>query len=282
MNAPESIYLVGINAIAEALRTGAPIEKVYVRYGSTLPPPLRRLVAEADIQLTELSREKFDRLVRQIGGTRHHPTAIALRQMYRTAELDQVLTIPQHTGSGLVVVCDRVSDPHNFGAIVRTAVAGGADAVITSTHDSAPITPVTIAAASGAFEHIPIVRTASLVAALDRAKHHGWWIIGSSSDGEQLYTDRLYDRPVMLVVGSEGSGMRRSIQRLCDVVVRIPLDPRMESLNVSVATGIMLFEIRRQRTNDAGLPPAATSTPLHVATAAQDQASAGPDVAGLD
>ncbi|MCX8050645.1 MAG: 23S rRNA (guanosine(2251)-2'-O)-methyltransferase RlmB [Chlorobi bacterium] len=249
MNDSEGLYIAGINPIVEALRADAPIEKLYVRHGTSLPPHLERLARNAEIPIASLAHNKFDDLARRIGAVKHHQNIIALRRAYRNWEWEEFRRTAL-SDRALVVACDRITDPHNFGAIARTAAAAEATALITPIHDTAPITPAAISAASGAFEHIPIVRVRSLVTALADAKNVGWWIIGTGSDGTHLYTDPLYDRPVIVVIGSEGSGIRRSILRLCDTVVRIPLAGNIESLNASVAAGIVLFEIRRQRATD--------------------------------
>ncbi len=248
MQTDTSIYLSGYNAISEALRSNAPIEKIFLRFGSTLPQSIVRHAHERQIPISTLSHEKFDRLARQIGASKHHQNIIALRQMYHAVAWESVRTLAQTKATALLVACDQITDPHNLGAIARTAAAAGADALITPLHNTAPITPAALAAASGAFEHIRFVRVRSLLTTLANAKEYGWWIIGSDASGSHRYTDHLYDRPVIVVVGSEGSGIRRSVLRICDAVIQIPMAPTVESLNASVATGVVLFEIRRQQT----------------------------------
>jgi 23S rRNA (guanosine2251-2'-O)-methyltransferase len=252
MQQTNEIYLVGINATLEALRTGAPIEKIFVRYGSIAPSSLVRLAQTHAIPITTLSHEKFDRLAHQIGATKHHQNVIALRQMYRSLPWESVRDRAATNPQALVVACDQITDPHNLGAIARTAAAVGADALMMPVHNTAPITPAAITASSGAFEHLPLIRVRSLVTTLANAKEHGWWIVGTDTRGTHLYTDSIYDRPIIVVIGSEGSGIRRSIQRLCDAVVSIPTTTAVESLNASVAAGVILFEIRRQRTMGTG------------------------------
>ncbi|MCS7302551.1 MAG: 23S rRNA (guanosine(2251)-2'-O)-methyltransferase RlmB [Bacteroidota bacterium] len=257
----DSIYLTGINPILTALREHAPIEKIFLRYGSDPPDEILRRARHHGIPFAVLSREKFDHLVHQIGAFKHHQNIIALRRIYQTVEWSECLASVSSVPPPCIVACDQITDPHNFGAIVRTAAAAGAEAVLTTLHNSAPMTPATIAASSGAFERIPIVRVRSLLTALAAAKEKGFWIIGTAHDGEHLYTEHLYDRPVIVVIGSEGHGMRRSIRRLCDAVVRIPLARSIESLNASVAAGVVLFELRRQRSTTeavAGASPSAT------------------------
>ncbi len=243
------LYLAGINPILEALKSDdAALEKIFVRHGSKHPASLTSLARQRMIPLSTLSNEKFDRLAKQIGAHKHHQNVIALRRAYRTLSWDHVLALITRIPPPIVVACDQITDPHNFGAIIRSAAAAGADAVIAPVHNSAPLTPATMAAASGAIEHIPIVRVRSLVTALADARERGFQIIGTAADGEHLYTMLRYDQPLIVVIGSEASGIRQSIRRLCHTFVRIPLARPIESLNASVAAAIVLFEIQRQRT----------------------------------
>lgn len=252
MNQP--LYVVGIHPTLAALRTEGAIEKIFIRFGASVPAEVHHRAHQQGILIATLSRQKFDRLAQRIGATKHHQNIIALRRAYSTVEWAIICSWANRANPPLVLACDHITDPHNFGAIVRTAAAADVDAVVTTIHNTAPITPAAISAASGAFERIPIARVRSLATALAAAKDCGYWVIGTASNGDRLYTDALYDRPLILVIGSEGSGMRRSIRRLCDAIVRIPLAREVESLNASVAAAIVLFEILRQRTTVAVQP----------------------------
>lgn len=244
----QRLYLAGINSIVEALSASSnAVEKIFVRYGASVPPPIAALARQQVVPVATLSREKFDQLARQIGTTKHHQNVIALRRAYRSVQWEDVLALGDRRPPPVIVACDQITDPHNFGAIIRSAAAAGSDAVVAPLHNSAPMTAATLTAASGATEHIPLVRVRSLVTALARGREHGFQIIGTSADGEQLYTAPIYNCPLIVVIGSEGSGLRRSIRRLCDRLVRIPLARPIESLNASVAAAVVLFEIRRQR-----------------------------------
>lgn len=250
----QPVYIVGIHSTLDALQNEGAIEKIFIRFGASVPAEVNQHAQRQGIPIAILSRQKFDRLAQQIGATKHHQNIIALRRAYSMLEWAVICSWANRAKPPVVVACDHITDPHNFGAIVRTAAAADADAIVTTIHNSAPITPAAITAASGAFERIPIARVRSLVTALADAKDCGYWVIGTDSHGDRLYTDALYDRPLILVIGSEGSGMRRSIRRLCDTIVRIPLARDMESLNASVAAAIVLFELRRQRTTAVTQP----------------------------
>ncbi|GIV56581.1 MAG: putative TrmH family tRNA/rRNA methyltransferase YacO [Candidatus Kapaibacterium sp.] len=248
-NSSHQLYFAGVNPTLEALSASEhAVEKIFIRHGASIPPMIAALARQQMVPVATLSREKFDRLARQIGATKHHQNIIALRRAYQMLRWDDVLALSNRTPPPIVVACDQITDPHNFGAIIRSAAAAGADAVVAPIHNSAPMTAATLSAASGAIEHIPLVRVRSLVTALADARERGFAIIGTAADGEQLYTAPIYDCPLIVVIGSEGSGIRRSIRRLCDRLVRIPLARPIESLNASVAAAVVLFEIRRQRT----------------------------------
>jgi 23S rRNA (guanosine2251-2'-O)-methyltransferase len=146
----------------------------------------------------------------------------------------------------LVVVLDGVEDPHNLGAIVRTAHAAGAGAVIIPERRAAGITETVSKAAAGAIEYLPIVRTGNITQTLEKLKHRGFWIYGLDERGDQLYHEIDYATPTAFVLGGEGHGLHQNVRAHCDVVVRIPMAGAVASLNVSVAAGVVLFEWRRR------------------------------------
>jgi 23S rRNA (guanosine2251-2'-O)-methyltransferase len=144
-------------------------------------------------------------------------------------------------------VLDGVEDPHNLGAIVRTAYAAGAGAVVIPERRAASLTDVVAKAAAGALEHLPIVRVTNVNRALEDFKHRGYWIYGLDERGSDLYTEVDYASPTVLVLGGEGKGLHEQVRKHCDVLVRIPMAGQISSLNVSVAAGVFLFEWRRRQ-----------------------------------
>ncbi|MCH7594093.1 MAG: 23S rRNA (guanosine(2251)-2'-O)-methyltransferase RlmB, partial [Chloroflexi bacterium] len=150
--------------------------------------------------------------------------------------------------SALIVLLDGIEDPHNFGAIARTADAAGADGIVIPERRSVGITPGAISASAGALEHVSVARVVNLPRALDSLKKSGLWIIGLDGDGTELHTNVDLRAPTALVVGSEGSGLSRLVREKCDSLVRLPMSGAVESLNASVAAAIVLYEAVRQRT----------------------------------
>jgi 23S rRNA (guanosine2251-2'-O)-methyltransferase len=184
-------------------------------------------------------RSALDRLA----GTAAHQGIVALGAAKKYAELDSVAG-PR---AGLVVVLDAVEDPHNLGAIIRTAHAAGAAAVVIPERRAASITDVVAKAAAGALEHLPVVRVTNVNRTLEELKERGYWIYGLDERGTQDYDRVEYSQPAALVLGGEGKGLHEQVRRHCDVLVRIPMAGRIASLNVSVAAGIAMFEWKRRR-----------------------------------
>jgi 23S rRNA (guanosine2251-2'-O)-methyltransferase len=161
----------------------------------------------------------------------------------RTVPLSQLTEAPDP----LILVLDLIQDPQNLGAIIRSAETAGATGVVVTERRSAPLSPAVARASAGAIEHVAIHRAGNLVAAIREMKSHGIWIVGVDPEGETLWTRFDYRLPVALVLGGEHRGIRRLVRESCDVRVRLPLGGRLESLNVSVAAGVVLFEAVRQR-----------------------------------
>lgn len=171
----------------------------------------------------------------------NHQGVIAFGAPHRYAEIDE---IPEF--SKLLVVLDGVEDPHNLGAIVRTAHAAGASAVVIPERRAAGLTDTVTKAAAGALEHLPVVRVVNVTKTLDKLKKEGWWIYGLDERGEKSYSGIEYIQPTVLVLGGEGYGIHQNTRKHCDVLIRIPMAGVISSLNVSVAAGIVLFEWRRR------------------------------------
>jgi 23S rRNA (guanosine2251-2'-O)-methyltransferase len=174
-------------------------------------------------------------------GTSDHQGVAAEVDPYPYVELDEILE-----GRDLMVALDQIQDPHNLGAIVRTAETAGAGVVIPR-HRAAEVTATVVKTSAGATEHAAIARVRNLADALARAKEAGFWIFGAAAAADSLYTSQDYRDPTCFVVGSEGEGLGRRVAALCDVMVGIPVGGRVESLNVSVSAALLLYEAVRQR-----------------------------------
>jgi 23S rRNA (guanosine2251-2'-O)-methyltransferase len=166
---------------------------------------------------------------------------VAFGAAHGYVELDQVLP-----NARLLIVLDGVEDPHNLGAIIRSAHAAGANAVIVPDRRAAGLTEIVAKAAAGALEHLPVVRVGNVNQTLEDLKKRGFWIYGLDERGGELYTEVEYADPTVFVLGGEGHGLHELVKKNCDVLVRIPMAGAIASLNVSVATGVVLFEWRRR------------------------------------
>ena len=236
----------GIHPVMEALRAGRPLERVLVAQGAGGPrvQAVIDLARQAEVPVRFEPRASLDRLA----GTAAHQGIVALGAAKKYAELDSVVT-PR---ADILVVLDGVEDPHNLGAIIRTAHAAGAAGVVIPERRAASITDVVAKAAAGALEHLPVVRVTNVNRALDDLKQRGYWIYGLDERGKEDYDRVEYSQPTALVLGGEGKGLHEQVRRHCDVLVRIPMAGKIASLNVSVAAGIVLFEWRRRRGDKPG------------------------------
>lgn len=231
--------MLGIHPVREALRARRPIEKVIVAKGSAGPrvQEVIDLCKSNSIPVRFETKETLDRVAKGVS----HQNVIAFGASRDYVELADVIE-----DSNLLVVLDGVEDPHNLGAIVRTAHAAGADAIVVPDRRSAPLTETVDRAAAGALEHMKIARVTNLSQTLERLKEHRFWIYGFDERGTELYDQVDYATPTAIVLGGEGKGVGQNVQKHCDVLVRIPMAGAVSSLNVSVAAGVVLFEWRRR------------------------------------
>ena len=231
--------LSGIHPVAEALRTGRPLDRVLVAQGAAGPrlQEIIDLARRSEVPVRFEPRSSLDRLA----GSSAHQGVVALGAARQYADLDAV------AASEMLVVLDGVEDPHNLGAIIRTAHAAGAGAVIIPERRAASLTDVVAKAAAGALEHLPVVRVTNTNRALEDLKQRGFWLYGLDERGSEDYDRVPYSTPTALVLGGEGKGLHEQVRKHCDLLVRIPMAGRISSLNVSVAAGIVLFEWKRRR-----------------------------------
>jgi 23S rRNA (guanosine2251-2'-O)-methyltransferase len=231
--------LSGIHPVAEALRARHSLERLLVAQGAGGPrlQEIIDLARRASIPVRFEPRAALDRLA----GTSAHQGVVAVGAAQRYADLDGV------AACDMLVVLDGVEDPHNLGAIVRTAHAAGAGAVVIPERRAAGVTDVVAKAAAGALEHLPVVRVTNINRALEELKRRGFWIYGLDERGTETYDQVQYASPAAVVLGGEGKGLHEQVRKHCDALVRIPVTGPISSLNVSVAAGVMLFEWRRRR-----------------------------------
>ena len=200
------------------------------------------IVREAKQRGVKITWCEKDLLSRVDSSSRHQGVMLRLPSRARSPReedfLEEVAAV-----SGVIVALDRLSDPHNVGSIIRSAEALGASGAVLSKAHSAEVTPVVVKASAGATAHLPLLTVSNIAQFLERAKSRGFWIIGASGEGESSPEEVAEVRPAVLVIGSEGEGMRRLTEHKCDYMVRIPLKGNIESLNASVAAGIILYEL---------------------------------------
>lgn len=236
----------GRNAVTEALRAGAPIDKVYLARGET-DAALGHIAAKArerGIAVVDCDRRKLDGM----SVTHSHQGVVAVAAVREYAGVDDILKAAADRGEApLIVVCDELSDPHNLGAVIRTAECAGAHGVIIPKRRSAGLTAVVAKTSAGAVSYVPVARVANLTACLKELKAAGVWVFGTAADAERPLYDADLKGPAAIVIGSEGDGMGRLVAENCDVLVSIPMKGQLNSLNASAAAAILLYEAVRQR-----------------------------------
>ena len=239
---------IGIHSVEAALNYDAGnILELYVESGQQ-NPRVRELAERArDAGAKPHARDKAD-LDRMTGGARHQGIAAKYRAPPARSESDLPAIIDAAGNSALFLVPDGATDPHNLGACLRSAEAAGVTAVIVPKDKAAGITPTVRRASAGAADRVPFVASTNLARSLKLLRQSGIWLTGLAGDGNQSLYACDFKGPVAVVIGSEGEGMRRLTREACDFIARIPMQGSVESLNVSVATGVVLFEVLRQRT----------------------------------
>jgi 23S rRNA (guanosine2251-2'-O)-methyltransferase len=233
--------IFGVHAVYEALVSGKSIERIHVSREIRSPKvkEILQLARDRDIPVRKEDRGVLDRMA--VGAVHQGIVAVAGEAGY--APMDRIF----EKSTPCVVVLDGVEDPHNLGAVIRTAEASGASGVVVPDRHSAPLSATVVKASAGALAHLPVVRVGNLVSALEELKKKGIWVVGVDAEGDKLWTQFDYTGPVALVFGGEHRGLRRLVREHCDVVVRLPMTGKVGALNVSVAAGVVLYEVVRQR-----------------------------------
>ena len=236
----------GRNAVLEALRTNTPIDKLYLAKGET-DAALGHLASTArskGIVVVECDRRKLDGM----SVTHSHQGVIAVTAVREYATVENILTAAREKGEPpLIIVCDELSDPHNLGAVIRTAECAGAHGVIIPKRRSAGLTAIVAKTSAGAVSHVPVARVPNLPALLKDLKKEGVWVFGTAADGDTSLYQADLKGPAAIVIGSEGDGMGRLVSETCDFKVSIPMKGKLNSLNASAAAAILLYEAVRQR-----------------------------------
>ncbi|MBQ4543972.1 MAG: 23S rRNA (guanosine(2251)-2'-O)-methyltransferase RlmB [Oscillospiraceae bacterium] len=241
----EAYIIEGRNSVFEALRTGRTVDKILYAEGDNNLNHIIAAAKQAGAVVKKCDRKKLD----FISTSGAHQGIIAFAAAHEYSTVDDILKAAKDSGRPpLVVVCDEISDPHNLGAIIRSAEAAGAHGVIIPKRRNAGLSAVVAKVSSGALEHIPVARVSNIAATLDELKKRGLWIYGTGlgAASSSLYETDLRGA-VAIVIGSEGDGMGRLVTETCDVVMNIPMLGKTQSLNASAAAAVVLFEVVRQR-----------------------------------
>lgn len=230
--------VAGRNAVSELVGSGREIEYVMVAKGvggSVLP--IISQCRKHGITVKEMPRNKLDM---KLGGINHQGIAAVVSAAEYTA-VEDIIASAENDENALIIVLDELEDPHNLGAIIRTAEAAGAKGIIIPKRRSVGLNSTVAKVACGALEYVPVARVANIAATLETLKKHGFWIYGADMDGEDVYGADMSGKTA-LVIGSEGFGISRIVREKCDVIVSIPMTGKINSLNASVAAGILIYE----------------------------------------
>lgn len=251
------MFIYGRNPVLEALRAGEEIEKIFVLFDRQGGPmsEIFALAKQRGVGIVVTQKNKFFEMVDAIAKENNednrritHQGVLARRSEIAYAEIDDIFNnTAAKNERPFIVLLDEIEDPHNFGAIIRTAECAGAHGVITLKHHSASITPVVVKVSSGAVQHIPIVRVSNLVQTIELLKKENVWVAGADEEGTSDYASYDFTQSVAVVIGGEGKGLRPLVKSKCDTLLRIPMRGKVRSLNASVAAGVLMFEAARQR-----------------------------------
>lgn len=245
---PASGTIEGKNAVIEALRAGTPLDKVFIIKGddSTALAHIASKARAAGAVVVDADKRKLDAMSK----TGSHQGVVAILPAAEYATIEDILQkAKERNEKPLIIVCDEISDPHNLGAIIRTAEASGAHGVIIPKRRSAGLTAIVAKTSAGAAFHIPVARVPNISVALKELKEAGVWVYGADMDGGNTLWETDFTGAVALVIGSEGSGLERLVREDCDFLVKIPMSGKISSLNASVSAALLMYETARQRAN---------------------------------
>ncbi len=243
----EEFTIEGRNAVLEAFRSGKTIDKLFVLDGCK-DGPVISIVREAkktDAIISYVQKERLD----QLSQTGKHQGVIAYAAAYEYAEVEDILKAAEEKGEPpFIILLDNIEDPHNLGAIIRTAHQAGAHGIIIPKRRAVGLTATVAKTSAGAINYLPVAKVTNLSTAIEELKEKGLWFVCADMDGELMYRLNLKG-PIGLVIGSEGEGVGRLVKEKCDFIAKIPMYGKVDSLNASVAMGVMAYEIVRQRMN---------------------------------
>lgn len=241
----EEYTIEGRNTVLEAIRAGRPIDKLFVLSGSQ-DGPIRTIIDKAkkmDAIISYVNKERLD----QMSQTGKHQGVIAYAAVYEYAEVEDILASARDKGEApFIILLDSIEDPYNLGAIIRTAHQAGAHGIIIPKRRAVGLTATVAKTSAGAINYLPVAKVTNLSVTIEELKKEGMWFVCADMDGEMMYNLDLKG-PIGLVIGSEGEGVGRLVKEKCDFIAKIPMFGQVDSLNASVAAGVLSYEVVRQR-----------------------------------
>ncbi|GAB4273073.1 23S rRNA (guanosine(2251)-2'-O)-methyltransferase RlmB [Thermincola ferriacetica] len=235
--------IYGRNPVIEALKAERPINKILLQHGTTRAGDILNLARQRKITVQEADKRSLDKLVQG-----NHQGVIALVAMKAYADIDDILKTAQEKGEDpFILLLDELEDPHNLGAIIRTADAVGIHGVVIPRRRAVGITPAVVKASAGAVEYVSVCRVTNLAQTIEYLKEKGCWVVGADAAAPQNLWQADLQGPLALVIGSEGKGISRLVREKCDFLVRLPMQGKIGSLNASVAAAVLCYEVLRQR-----------------------------------
>ncbi|GIO69517.1 23S rRNA (guanosine(2251)-2'-O)-methyltransferase RlmB [Paenibacillus sp. FSL M7-1455] len=244
----EEEIIGGKHSVIEALKSGRTINKIWVAENAQkhLTQPIVVEAKKLGVVIQHVDKRKLDQLAPGV----QHQGVVAQAAPYAYAEVEDILQAAEQKGEPpFILLLDEIEDPHNLGSILRTADCTGVHGVIVPKRRSAQVTATVSKTSAGAAEYVPVARVTNLGQTIDSLKEKGIWVVGTDvSAAAGIYETNVFDGPVAIVIGNEGKGMGRLIREKCDVLVKLPMNGRINSLNASVAAGVVMYEVLRRRT----------------------------------
>lgn len=251
MKSEGTYYIYGRNSILEALKNEQSIEKIYYSFGlqGRQIDQIVFLARKMKVPVTQFDKQKFKNLaVGLFGNEAKTQGVIAQKSIVDYVDLDDIIEQAlAREENPIIVMLDEINDPQNLGAIARSCECSGVSGIVLPERNASPVTPVAVKASAGALNYIPLCKTVNMIQAIKRLKDSGFWITGTALEAKLSYTANIYDRPTVIIIGNEGKGMKPSLQKHCDNLVKIPILGKVQSLNASVSCGIILYEALRQK-----------------------------------
>lgn len=243
---PTANIIAGRQPVIEALRAGTIIEKVVILAGvkGGIIEKIKQMAKRNRVPVVEVGKQKFRDLVSDT--TTQGVVAVVGTKAY--VEIDTILDIAKERNEApFVLILDEIEDPHNLGALIRTAECAGVHGAVIPKHHAASVNQTVAKTSAGASEHLPVAKVVNIAQTLDELKLKGIWIVGTESSAEKSFTEIDYTMPIALVIGNEGKGIRQLVKEKCDFLVKIPLYGKVESLNASVAGALVMYEVIKKR-----------------------------------